>query len=57
MPSGGYAAIINIDKNPAMQEDKTETFLMVRDPLNVQMHAANWQSPERDLEVSLLTIL
>ena len=57
VPSGGYAAIINVDENPATQEDKMETFLMVRDPLNVRMHAANWQPPERDLEVSLLTIL
>ena len=57
MPSGGYAVIINVDENPATQEDKMETFLMVRDPLNVRMHAANWQPPERDLEVSLLTIL
>ena len=54
---GGYAAIINVDQNPAMQEDKMEKFLMVRDPLNVRMHAANWQPPEQDLEVSLLTIL
>ena len=57
VPSGGYAAIINVDENPATQEDKMETFLMVRDPFNVQMHAANWPPPERDLEVSLLTIL
>ena len=57
VPSGGYAAIIHVDENPATQEDKMETFLMVRDPLNVWMHAANWQPPERDLEVSLLTIL
>ena len=49
--------IINVDENPAMQEDKMETFLMVRDPLNVRMHTANWQPPERDLEVSSLTIL
>ena len=57
MPSGGYAVIINVDENPAMQEDKMEMFLMVRDPLNVRMHTANWQPPERDLEVSSLTIL
>ena len=57
MPSDGYAAIINVDENPAMQEDKMETFLMVHDPLNVRMHTANWQPPEQDLEVSLLTIL
>ena len=57
VPSGGYAVIINVDENPATQEDKMETFLMVHDPLNVRMHAANWQPPERDLEVSLLTIL
>ena len=56
VPSGGYAAIINVDENPATQEDKMETFLMVRDPFNVRMHAANWPPPERDLEVSLLTI-
>ena len=56
VPSGGYAAIINVNENPATQEDKMETFLMVRGSLNVRMHTANWQPPERDLEVSLLTI-
>ena len=35
VPSGGYAVIININENPAMQEDKMEMFLMVCDPLNV----------------------
>ena len=28
--TGGYASIINVDQNPAEQEDKMETFLMVR---------------------------
>ncbi|TFY57228.1 hypothetical protein EVG20_g8628 [Dentipellis fragilis] len=28
VPSGGYAAIINVDEVPARQEDKMETFLM-----------------------------
>ena len=32
VPSGGYAAIINVDENPATQEDKMEMFSMVRDP-------------------------
>jgi len=27
--TGGYASIINVDQNPAQQEDKMETFLMV----------------------------
>lgn len=30
VPSGGYAAILNVDEVPARQEDKMETFLMVR---------------------------
>lgn len=27
--TGGYASIINVDQNPAQQEDKMETFLIV----------------------------
>lgn len=28
--SGGYATIINVDENPPRQEDKMETFFLVR---------------------------
>jgi mannosyl-oligosaccharide alpha-1,2-mannosidase len=34
--SGGYASIINVDRNPAEQEDKMETFLMVCESVNMQ---------------------
>ena len=36
--TGGYASIINVDKNPAEQEDKMETFLMVCDFVNKEDH-------------------
>ena len=29
--SGGYATIINVDQNPPRQEDKMETFFLVRE--------------------------
>ena len=30
VPGGGYAAVRNVDEVPVVQEDKMETFLMVR---------------------------
>lgn len=30
VPSGGYATVINVDDNPALLEDKMETFFLVR---------------------------
>ena len=47
VPSGGYAAIINVDENPATQEDKMETFLMVCVSLIVQKHVTNWHPRAR----------
>jgi len=35
IPSGGYAAIVNVDEVPVRHEDKMETFLMVRSSLRL----------------------
>lgn len=44
--TGGYASIINVDQNPAEQEDKMETFLMVRDFVDMEDKLTElfWQS-------------
>lgn len=57
--TGGYASILNVDQNPAEQEDKMETFLMVRGLLLIRSSTllTMLQLAERDFEVSLSSVL
>jgi mannosyl-oligosaccharide alpha-1,2-mannosidase len=57
--TGGYASIINVDQNPAVQEDKMETFLMVRSLrlISNSRVLTVWYFEERNSKISLSFVL